>query len=121
MSAPLARILPSHSRRQFLLAGAPPLALLCPRLAVAQHEPVDFVEARTAAGRIRGFRRGGVCLFRGIPYAGSVSGPNRFKAAPPLQPWSGVRDAIEFGPPSWQPGQRRNEPPQDEDCLVLNI
>ncbi len=121
MSAPLARILPSHSRRQFLLAAAPPLALLCPHLAVAQHEPVDFVEARTAAGRIRGFRRGGVCLFRGVPYAGSVSGPNRFKAAPPLQPWPGVRDAIEFGPPSWQPGQRRNEPPQEEDCLVLNI
>ena len=55
--------------------------------------------------------------FKGLPYAGSVSGPNRFKAAPVLQPWKGVRDALEFGPPSIQP----NRPGCAEDCLSLNI
>lgn len=114
-------VLPPGSRRRFLLAAAPSLALLTPRPAAARQESTEFVEARTTAGRIRGFRRGGICLFRGVPYAGPASGPNRFKAAPPLRPWKGVRDAIESGPPSWQPGQRRNEPPQDENCLVLNI
>jgi para-nitrobenzyl esterase len=52
---------------------------------------------------------------------GPVSGAGRFKAAPALKPWDGVRDALAFGAPSWQPGQRRNEPPQDENCLFLNI
>jgi len=59
--------------------------------------------------------------FKGIPYAGSVSGANRFKTAPPLKPWTGVRDALALGAPAIQPGQRRNEPPQAEDCLFLNV
>ena len=47
---------------------------------------------------------------------------NRFKAAPPLQPWTGVREALQLGAPSLQPGnQRRNEPPSDENCLFLNV
>ncbi|MBI4910643.1 MAG: carboxylesterase/lipase family protein [Acidobacteria bacterium] len=81
----------------------------------------EFVEVKTAYGRIRGAMGDGVATFKGVPYAGSVSGANRFKPAPPLQPWTGVRDALQFGAPSCQPGQRRNEPPQSEDCLFLNI
>jgi para-nitrobenzyl esterase len=62
-------------------------------------------------------------MFRGIPYGGSVSGPNRFKAAPALKPWSDVRDALTLGPPSPQPGRRATsrEPAPAEDCLVLNV
>jgi para-nitrobenzyl esterase len=56
-----------------------------------------------------------------IPYGGPIAGANRFKAAPALKPWDGVRDALAFGAPSLQPGQRRNEPPQIEDCLFLNV
>ena len=62
--------------------------------------------------------------FKGIPYAGPVSGANRFKAAPPLQPWTGVRDALQLGAPSPQPGRttaRGNEPAPDENCLFLNV
>jgi para-nitrobenzyl esterase len=70
-------------------------------------------------GRVRGAQGNGVVTFKGIPYGGSVSGPNRFKAAPPLQPWTGVRDALEFGPSALQPsGNRTNG---SEDCLFLNI
>ena len=76
---------------------------------------------KTAYGRLRGLQNAGLATFKGIPYAGSVSGANRFKAAPPLKPWTGVRDALALGAPSLQPGQRRNEPPQDEDCLFLNV
>ena len=32
-----------------------------------------------------------------------------------------MRDAVALGAPAIQPGQRRNEPPQSEDCLFLNV
>jgi para-nitrobenzyl esterase len=85
-------------------------------LSSAKHVVVE-----TKYGRVRGAQGDGLVRFRGIPYGGSVSGQNRFKAAPPPSPWPGVRDALEFGAPSMQPGQRRNEPPPAEDCLFLNV
>jgi para-nitrobenzyl esterase len=110
--------------RRDLLAGFP-LALTgtaaLGRTAFAQPAEPDYIEVKTAYGRLRGARTGNLTTFKGIPYAGSVSGANRFKAAPPLKPWDGVRDALAFGTPSLQPGQRRNEPPPAEDCLFLNI
>ncbi len=111
------------SRRDIL--GAVPLALTgsatLGRRAFAQAAEVEYVELKTAYGRLRGARTGNLTTFKGIPYGGPVSGANRFQAAPALKPWQGVRDALSFGAPSWQPGQRRNEPPQDEDCLFLNV
>jgi para-nitrobenzyl esterase len=62
--------------------------------------------------------------FKGIPYAGPVAGAGRFKEAPPPQSWSGVRDALQLGPPSMQgPGTTygENEPAYSENCLVLNV
>ena len=75
-------------------------------------------------GRLRGIRGAGVDVYRGIPYAGSVSGSNRFKAAPPPTAWAGTRDATRLGAPAIQaPGGMYgiNEPAPSEDCLVLNI
>ena len=89
--------------------------------AFAQPAEPEYMEVKTAYGRLRGARTGNLTTFKGIPYGGPISGANRFKAAPALKPWEGVRDALSFGAPSWQPGQRRNEPPQDEDCLFLNV
>jgi para-nitrobenzyl esterase len=89
-------------------------------MAQTNGEP-QYVEVKTAYGRLRGLQGAGLATFKGISYAGPVSGANRFKAAPPLKPWTGVRDAIALGAPAIQPGQRRNEPPQSEDCLFLNI
>lgn len=89
--------------------------------ALAQSAEPEYVEAKTTYGRVRGVKSPGLATFKGIPYGGSVSGANRFKAAPALKPWTAVRDAIQFGAPALQPGQRRNEPAQDEDCLFLNI
>jgi len=81
----------------------------------------ETVEVKTAYGRLRGRRNGDLVTFKGIPYAGPVSGEHRFKAPPPLEPWTGVRDALSPGPPSFQPSPRTDEPPFSEDCLVLNI
>jgi para-nitrobenzyl esterase len=108
------------SRRDIL--GDATLVLTCAALsAPAQAAEPDYVEVKTASGRLRGAKTGDLTTFKGIPYTGSVSGANRFKAAPAAKKWQGVRDALSFGAPSWQPGQRRNEPPRDEDCLFLNV
>ncbi len=96
------------------LVGARELAWALPATA-------ETVEVNTAYGRLRGTRKGDLVTFKGIPYAGPVSGGNRFKAPPPLEPWTGVRDAFAPGPPSFQPGPRLGEPPFSEDCLVLNV
>ena len=84
----------------------------------------EFVEVDTVEGRMRGQRQNGICIFRGVRYAGSPVGRARFKAAPPLSKWQGVRDALVWGHPALQPpGQTfgPNEPTPDEDCLVLNV
>ena len=113
-------------RRRFFahaaaLAGA---ATLAPGLGFAQDGATECVEVKTTCGRIRGQRQGNLATFKGVPYAGPVSGANRFKAAPPLQPWTGVRDALRLAAPSCQPGQGYfglNEPSPEENCLFLNV
>jgi para-nitrobenzyl esterase len=105
------------TRRDIFSYGS--IAFACAATGFA--DETRYVEAKTAYGRIRGTQEEGLATFKGIPYAGSVSGANRFKAAPPLKPWTGVRDALALGAPAIQPGQRRNEPAQSEDCLFLNV
>ncbi|MBC3787312.1 carboxylesterase/lipase family protein [Spirosoma utsteinense] len=80
----------------------------------------EFVTTDTSYGKLRGMRKDGVNLFKGIPYGGRISGDRRFRRPAPLDPWTGVRDALEFGAPAMQ-GPRRNEPAPSEDCLFLNV
>jgi para-nitrobenzyl esterase len=54
--------------------------------------------AITAYGIVRGERTGGVTRFLGIPYAASPTGPRRFQAPVPPEPWEGVRECTAFGP-----------------------
>ncbi len=83
-----------------------------------------FVEVDTANGRLRGGHSRGALAFKGIPYAGPVDGPNRFRAPPPPVSWTGVRDALVLGAPSIQPPHTtygENEAGYAENCLVLNV
>lgn len=83
-----------------------------------------FVEVEIADGKLKGGTSRGALSFKGIPYGGSVSGANRFKEAPPVQPWTGVRDATNLGAPSLQKPKStygENEPAYAEDCLFLNV
>jgi len=118
----------SVSRRDFLLRGS--IALTCGAAlnrypALAETATQEHVEVETTYGRIRGLRTKDLQTFKGIPYGGPVSGPHRFKAAPPLQPWTGVRDALKGGAPSLQTPLRPyfgiSEPLPAEDCLFLNV
>ena len=83
----------------------------------------------TLYGKIRGKVNIGIHSFKGIPYGASTAGVNRFMPTVKPQPWTGVRDAFEFGHQSPQ-NMRYTEvlSPQadpnegfDEDCLVLNV
>ncbi|WP_232541054.1 carboxylesterase/lipase family protein [Spirosoma endbachense] len=109
-------------RRDFLtqlsLATA---AISLPQVAFPSAPKADeFVEVAITHGRIRGMRKEGVNLFKGIPYGGRISGDRRFRRPAPLEKWTGVRDALEFGAPAIQ-NPRRNEPAPSEDCLFLNV
>jgi para-nitrobenzyl esterase len=84
------------------------------------------VVVKTTHGPLRGVRNGGLTIFKGVPYAGSPAGAGRFKAPPRLEPWTGVRDALVYGPQAIQPpdpGWPKWWPParSSEDCLVLNV
>lgn len=80
----------------------------------------EFVTADTTHGKIKGYREQGVSIFKGVPYAGKTSGERRFRRPAPLEPWTGVREALTLGAPAIQ-NPRRNEPAPSEDCLFLNV
>jgi para-nitrobenzyl esterase len=115
------------NRRAFLeISGASVLAVLSRQRLFAQAGPI--VEIRS--GRIRGAMQDGVRVFRGVPYGTDTAGANRFLPARAPQPWTGVRDAIAFGPRAFQPSRPMipeigdaltGSGPMSEDCLRLNV
>ena len=52
----------------------------------------------TPFGKIQGEEYNGCLAFRGIRYAKASVGTLRFKPPEPVEPWSGVYNATEFGP-----------------------
>ena len=57
--------------------------------------PEEFVEVEITHGKIRGIRSEGVNIFKGILYAGRVSGDRRFRSPAPLEHWTGVRETLQ--------------------------
>jgi para-nitrobenzyl esterase len=80
--------------------------------------------AQTRYGQVRGAEiADGVLGWRGIAYARPPIGALRFRPPAPPEPWSGVRDALEYGHRSLQPEPIPDPqaPPTSEDCLYLNV
>ena len=80
----------------------------------------------TSAGKIRGFERNGVYIFKGVPYGASTSGANRFMPPVKPEPWTGIRNALAYGRICPQEDSEhfvtdgRNLAPNDEDAFLLH-
>src|SRR5579862_7927349 len=48
-------------------------------------------------GKLRGYRRNGIYSFKGVPYGASTSGARRFMAPVKPEPWTGIRNALQYG------------------------
>ncbi len=108
-------------RREFLnTAGLSVAALSLANVAIANPLVEEFVISKTNFGQIKGYRDNGVNIFKGVPYAGKISGERRFRRPAPLEPWEGVKETLTLGAPAIQ-NPRRNEPAPSEDCLFLNV
>lgn len=87
----------------------------------------------TASGKVQGLTTHGVHVFKGIPYGASTSGTNRFRPARKPEPWSRVREAINYAGRSPQAASAPQRPelatvwgpvdtlPVGEDCLTLHV
>jgi para-nitrobenzyl esterase len=83
---------------------------------------------KTGSGALRGRVVDGVNAFTGVPYAAPPFGLNRLRPPEPVEPWSGIREALTYGA---KPPQLPYPAPWDElipergplgeDCLNLNI
>ncbi|MBJ7385178.1 MAG: carboxylesterase/lipase family protein [Mycolicibacterium sp.] len=93
----------------------------------AQRETAaDRTIAQTRHGVLRGAVEGGVNVWRGVAYAEQPVEDRRFLAPVPLEPWSGVRDAVEHGPlppqgRSFVGGGRDDPKIRDEACLTVTV
>ncbi|MFY2563621.1 carboxylesterase/lipase family protein [Corallococcus terminator] len=81
----------------------------------------------TREGQVQGALVERVMVYKGIPYAKPPVGSRRWKAPEPMDPWTGVRPALEFGLSPFQDRQGcidmgGGDPGKmSEDCLYLNV
>ena len=83
----------------------------------------------TTGGKVRGAQSGKVFAFKGIHYGAPTTGKMRFMPPAKVEPWAGVKDALDIGQRAPQlPGNlvpeysvmERTEP-MGGDCLVVNV
>ncbi len=114
-------------------AGLPDYPAVAPEtgdtIAVSDAAPV----VETNNGKVRGYVRKGIYTFKGIPYADTTAGANRFMAPQKPKPWTGIRSSMQFGEVCPQPprfGWRNDEEAwlfswndgvPGEDCLRVNL
>lgn len=100
--------------------------LIAPLL-LSSEKPV----VNTNAGKVAGFKEGNINVFKGIPFAAPPVGNLRWKAPQKVQPWTGIKDCVQFGASPvqaepipfmcWSEEFLIPKKPIDEDCLYLNV
>ena len=136
------------ARRQLLKGGAlaAAAAAAAPAAAASPHRPgpragggdavvagAGGAVAQTQYGKVAGYVRKGVYVFKGLPYGDTTAGANRFMPPRPPHPWSGVRSSRQYGcvcPQDKGTGRLNdeeafifqwNDSVEGEDCLRLNV
>ena len=105
--------------------GALAAATTVRTMALSQAQPATV---RLDSGEVQGVVDDDVESFKGIPFAAPPVGDLRWRPPQAPAPWTGVRQAKEFGPDCMQsrfgppPAAGPNAPPPpSEDCLYLNV
>lgn len=87
----------------------------------------------TTAGKVIGYVHDGINVFKGVPYADTTEGANRFMPPAKVKPWTGTRSSRQFGnvsPQGPRAGWGNDEEAfmftwddgvQGENCLRVNL
>jgi para-nitrobenzyl esterase len=82
-------------------------------------------QAKIDTGMLKGSLHDGIAAFKGIPFAAPPTGANRWMPPQPVQPWHGVRPALDYGPDCMQLPFPGDAAPlgvtPSEDCLYANV
>ena len=102
-----------------------PKASCCAETGGTELAAVENPQATTAYGIVEGVNESGVAAFKGIPYAAPPVGDLRWRAPQPVEKWTGVKEAKQYGPnpmqkPVWGDMGFQTDA-MEEDCLYLNI
>jgi para-nitrobenzyl esterase len=93
----------------------------------------DIAVVETKYGKVRGYILRGVYHFLGMPYGADTSGPNRFMAPRPPEPWTNVFPAVWWGNTAPQLTENRYAHRPNafvynarfgdvtENCLAINV